>query len=49
VCIPYLGYVAGYLSSTVGKIGILLSVVMVCILSWMDGALQKHEEEVQRE
>lgn len=46
LCIPRLGYLAGYLSSAVGKIGILLSVVMVCILSWMDGALQRQEEEV---
>lgn len=49
LCIPHLGYLAGYLSSAAGKVGILLSVVIVCILSWMDGALQKHEEEVQRE
>lgn len=49
LCVPYLGYLAGYLSSAVGKVGIILAVVMVCILSWMDGALQKQEDEVQRE
>lgn len=49
LCIPHLGYLAGYLSSAVGKIGILLAVVMVCILSWMDGALQRQEEEALRE
>lgn len=46
-CIPYLGYLAEYLSSPAGKAGILLAVVVVCILSWMDGALQKYEEEAK--
>ena len=47
LCIPYMGYLAGYLSSAVGKAGILLLVVAVCILSWMDGALLRHEKELE--
>lgn len=47
-CIPYLGYFAGYLSSMAGKAGIVMLVVMVCLLSWMDGALMK-QREVQEE
>lgn len=44
LCVPGLGTAAEYLASPIGKVGILLSVVMVCILSWMDGALQREEE-----
>lgn len=43
-CIPCLGYLAGYLSSMAGKAGIVMLVVMVCLLSWMDGALMKQKE-----
>lgn len=43
-CIPGLGSLAGYLSSVAGKAGIILLVVMVCLLSWMDGALLRQEE-----
>jgi len=49
LCIAGLGYVAGYLSSPAGKAGILFLVILVCILSWMDGSIQKggnpHEHE----
>lgn len=48
-CIPYLGYLAGYLSSMAGKAGIVMLVIMVCLLSWMDGALLKQEEEAWEE
>lgn len=47
-CIPCLGTAAVYLSSPAGKVGIFLAVVLVCILSWMDGALQRQEDEAQR-
>lgn len=46
-CIHGLGYVAEYLSSPVGKAGIMLLVVMVCLLSWMEGALHRNEKEVK--
>lgn len=46
-CIPKLGYLAEYLSSPIGKAGIMLLVVMVCLLSWMEGALYRNEKEVQ--
>ncbi len=46
-CIPYLGYLAGYLSSMAGKAGIVLLVIMVCLLSWMDGALMKQKEALE--
>lgn len=47
LCIRGLGYLAEYLSSPVGKAGILLLVVMVCLLSWMEGALHRNEKEVK--
>lgn len=46
-CIPGLGYVAKYLSSPIGKAGILFLVIMVCLLSWMEGALHRNEKEVR--
>lgn len=46
-CIHGLGYLAEYLSSPIGKAGIMLLVVMVCLLSWMEGALHRHEKEVK--
>ena len=45
-CIPYLGYLAGYLSSASGKAAVVMLVVLVCLLSWMDGALFRQEGEV---
>lgn len=44
LCIPGLGYLAGYLASAAGKAGIVLLVVLVCLLSWMEGALVREEE-----
>ncbi len=44
-CIPHLGQLAGYLSSMAGKAGVIMLVVMVCLLSWMDGALLRQEEK----
>lgn len=49
LCIPYLGYLAGYLADPAGKAGILLLVVMVCILSWMDGSIQKGGKNCEHE
>lgn len=45
LCIPHLGYLAGYLSSAAGKVGIILLVVLVCLLSWMEGALVQEQKE----
>lgn len=42
-CIPCLGYLAGYLASGAGKVGIVLLVVLVCLLSWMEGTLLQEE------
>lgn len=44
LCIPYLGYLAGYLASAAGKVGIVLLVVLVCLLSWMEGELLREEK-----
>ena len=41
LCIPFMGHVAGYLSSSAGKVGIFLLVILVCILSWLDGSIQR--------
>lgn len=46
-CIPYLGYLAGYLASVAGKAGIILLVLLVCLLSWMDSALFRQEKEAE--
>lgn len=48
-CIPGLGYLAGYLSNPAGKAGILMLVILVCILSWMEGAVQKRGKEFGHE
>lgn len=48
-CVPYLGYLADYLSSMAGKVGIIMLVILVCLLSWMDGALLKEEKEALEE
>lgn len=45
LCIPYLGYLAGYLSSAAGKVGIILLVILVCLLSWMEGSLIQEQKE----
>ena len=45
LCVPYLGYLAGYLDSAAGKVGIVLLVILVCLLSWMEGALLQEEKE----
>ena len=45
LCIPNLGYLAGYLSSAAGKVGIILLVSLVCLLSWMEGALIQEQKE----
>ena len=45
LCIPNLGYLAGYLSSAAGKVGIILLVILVCLLSWMEGALIQEQKE----
>ena len=45
LCVPYLGYLAGYLASAAGKVGIVLLVILVCLLSWMEGALLQEEKE----
>lgn len=47
ICVPWLGYLAGYLASGMGKVGIILLVVLVCLLSWMEGALVREQEEVK--
>lgn len=49
LCIPLLGYLAGYLASPAGKAGILLLVVMVCILAWMDGSVQQNGKDREHE
>lgn len=49
LCIPHLGYLAGYLSSPLGKAGIMMLVIAVCILSWIDGSIQRGEEDYERE
>lgn len=40
LCLPVMGHVAGYLSSQAGKVGIFLLVILVCVLSWLDGSIQ---------
>ena len=47
LCVPWLGYLAGYFASAMGKVGIILLVVLVCLLSWMEGELVKEQEEVK--
>lgn len=47
LCVPGLGYLAGYLASAAGKAGIILLVVLVCLLSWMEGELVREEEEAK--
>lgn len=49
LCIPYLGYLASYLSSSMGKAGVMMLVIAVCILSWIDGSIQRGEEEYEQE
>lgn len=44
LCIPCLGYLAGYLASAAGRVGIILLVILVCLLSWMEGELYREEE-----
>lgn len=46
-CIPLLGFLAGYLSNPVGKAGILMLVILVCLLSWLEGALQRNGKEYE--
>ena len=46
-CIPYLGYLAGWLSSMAANAGIVPLGLMVCLLSWMDGALMKQKEALE--
>lgn len=48
LCIPCLGYIAGYLSGTLGKLGIFLMVILVFILSWMDGAMFQEQKKMQK-
>lgn len=45
LCVPGLGYLAGYLASAAGRVGIILLVVLVCLLSWMEEALVRQEEQ----
>ncbi len=47
LCVPWLGYLAGYFASAMGKVGIILLVVLVCLLSWMEGELVQEQEEVK--
>ncbi len=47
-CVPVLGNVAELLSGAPGKLGILLAVVTVCVLSWIDGALCRQESVPER-
>ena len=48
MCIPYMGYIAGYLSGTLGKFGIFLMVILVFILSWMDGSMFQEQKKMQK-
>lgn len=48
LCIPCLGYIAGYLSGTLGKLGIFLMVILVFILSWMDGTMFQEQKKMQK-
>lgn len=47
LCIPMLGHLAGYLADPAGKAGILLLVVIVCILSWLEGSMQRSERSYE--